>query len=63
MLNNRDYLRSLKALQAADLLGLTISDFLDKVESGDVPQPFFDGMGRRWNEHELKEWKRVRAQT
>ena len=58
MLNNRDYLRSLKALQAADLLGLCISDFLDKVKSGDVPKPFFDGMGQRWNEHELKEWKK-----
>ena len=43
----------IRAVEAAKHLGLTITEFLDGVESGEIPQPYMLGLHRRWKLIEL----------
>jgi len=45
----------IKATEASKLLGITITEFLDGVKNGSIPQPVFMGHGNRWLEEELKD--------
>lgn len=43
----------IRAVEAAKYLGLTITEFLDGVKSGEIPQPYMLGLHRRWKLIEL----------
>ena len=43
----------IRAVEAAKYLGLTITEFLDAVDSGKIPQPYMLGLHRRWKLIEL----------
>jgi len=46
----------IKAVQAARMLGLTITDFLEGVRNKSLPQPHYMGVGNRWSEEEIKDF-------
>lgn len=43
----------LSAVKSAKYLGLSITEFLEKVKAGDIPPPYTLGLLRRWKEPEL----------
>lgn len=45
----------ISAVQAAKHLGMTITEFLDAVANGEIPQPYMLGLHRRWKLIDLDE--------
>jgi excisionase family DNA binding protein len=45
----------ISAVEAAKYLGLSITEFLDAVDSGKIPRPYMLGLHRRWKLIELEE--------
>ena len=50
-----------KAVEAARITNLTISDFLTESRKDTFPKKWFNGVGQRWKETELMEWRNENA--